>query len=103
MLAIIEEILAELGCASVTIATTVDQAVALSNARVFDVAMLDVILDDEESTPVADALAARGVPFVFSTGHGAHAIGNNHRYRPMLRKPYRFEELVDIFTRLLNG
>jgi hypothetical protein len=39
------------------------------DARVFDAAMLDVNLNGNKSYPVADALAARGVPFVFSTGY----------------------------------
>src|ERR1700730_12848300 len=69
ILMIIEDMLADLGCESVTDAATVDQALALIDAQVFDAAMLDMNLNGKNSHPVADALAARGVPFVFSTGY----------------------------------
>ena len=69
ILMIIEDMLADLGCESVTAAATVDQALALIDAQVFDAAMLDMNLNGNKSHAVADALAARGVPFVFSTGY----------------------------------
>ena len=74
ILMIIEDMLADLGCESVTAAATVDQALALIDAQVFDAAMLDMNLNGNNSHPVADALAARGVPFVFLTGYDARAI-----------------------------
>ena len=39
------------------------------DAEAIDAAVLDVNLKGQKSYPVADALAARGVPFVFSTGY----------------------------------
>jgi hypothetical protein len=49
------------------------------DARVFDAAMLDVNLNGNKSYPVADALAARGVPFVFSTGYSDHGMREGYR------------------------
>ena len=69
ILMMIEDMLADLGCESVTAAATVDQALALIDAQTFDAAMLDMNLNGNKSYAVADALAARGVPFVFSTGY----------------------------------
>src|SRR5580658_4547678 len=65
----IEDMLADLGCESVTAAATIQQALALIDTQVFDAAMLDVSLNGYKSHDVAEALAARGVPFVFSTGY----------------------------------
>ena len=39
-----------------------------------DGAILDVNLRGEMAYPVADALVARGIPFVFTTGYDAHAV-----------------------------
>ena len=100
VLLLIEEILAELG-ASVAAAATVPEALALIDAQVFDVATLDVNLNGTTSYPVADALAARGVPFVFSTGYSDHALKIGYRDRPVLTKPFKPQELVDTCLRLL--
>jgi CheY-like chemotaxis protein len=102
ILMIIEDMLGDLGCEAVTAAATVDQALALINTQVFDAAMLDMNLNGNKSRAVADALAARGVPFVFSTGYSTLNITDGYRDRPVLKKPFPFEELVEILTRLLS-
>ena len=38
------------------------------DAEAIDAAVLDINLNGQKNYPVADALAARRVPFVFSTG-----------------------------------
>src|SRR5476651_29947 len=83
ILMIIEDMLADLGCQSVTTAATVGQALTLIDTRVFDAAMLDMNLDGDRSPAVADALAAHGVPFVFSTGYSGRDIREGHRDRPV--------------------
>ena len=98
----IETTLADLGCESVAAAATVDQALGLIGTQAFDAAVLDVTLNGDQSYPVADALAARGVPFAFSTGYGNDGIMDEYRERPLLRKPYQVAGLVEIFTRLLE-
>ena len=102
VLMLIEDMLADLGCKSVTAAATVDQALALIDAQVFDAAMLDLNLNGNKSHPVAAALVARGVPFVFSTGYTAHDMREGYRDRPLLKKPFQYEELIEVFTRLLS-
>ncbi len=98
----IEDMLADLGCQSVTVAATIDQALALIDEQVFDAAMLDMNLKGANSDRVADALAARGVPFVFSTGNSSRDMRDGFRDRAVLRKPFKYEELTDILTRLLS-
>lgn len=101
VLLMIENMLADLGCESVTAAATVDQALALIDAQCFDVAMLDVNLNGKKSYPVADALAARGVPFFFSTGYSDHGIKDDYRDRLVLNKPFQCEKLVELLTSLM--
>jgi len=102
LLMTIEEVLADLGCESVTAAATVDQAVALINARTFDAAMVDVNLKGDKSYPVADALIARGVPFVFASGYGDHGMREDYRGQPVLKKPYKFRELAEVLVQLVS-
>jgi CheY-like chemotaxis protein len=98
-----QDMLADLGCELVSAAATVEQALALIDAQIFDVAVLDMNLNGDKSHLVADALAAHGVPFVFSTGYTAHDMREGYRDRPVLRKPFRYEDLDEILTRLLTG
>lgn len=98
----VEDMLADLGCESVSAAATVAQALALIDTQAFDAAMVDVNLDGRKSYVVADALAARGVPFVFSTGYSGQSLDDGYRDRPVLGKPYRVADLVEILTRLLR-
>ena len=51
VLMMIEDMLADLGCESVTAAATVDQALALIDAQVFDAAMLDMNLNGSTAIP----------------------------------------------------
>lgn len=97
----IEDALADLGCTSVSAASSVDQALDLIKAQAFDAAMVDVNLNGRKSYPVADALAALGVPFVFSTGYSGQTLDEGYRDRPMLGKPYREADLVAMLDRLL--
>jgi CheY-like chemotaxis protein len=102
MLMIIEDMLAELGCESVTAAATVDQALVLIDTQVFDAAMVDINLNGNKSHDVADALAARDVPFVFSPGYSALDMSEGYRDRPVLKKPFPYENLAEVLSGLLS-
>ena len=56
------DMLDDLGCAIVGPATSVNQALAMIDAEAIDAAVLDVNLNGQMSYPIADVLAARGVP-----------------------------------------
>jgi len=102
ILLMIEHKLKELGCESVTAAATIDKALALIEGNVFDAAMVDMNLKGQDSRPVTDALAARGVPFMYCTGNRVEDTMVALIDRPVLRKPIQSEDLVDILTRLLS-
>ncbi|HVR90803.1 MAG TPA: response regulator [Novosphingobium sp.] len=99
----IEAALGDLGCAAIFAAPTVDRALALVEAKRFDVAILDVNLgaSDQTSYRVADALALRSIPFVFSTGYSDKSIDARFLDRPVLQKPYLDEELGAALAGLL--
>ena len=52
-----------------------------------DGAVLDINLGGERVYPVAEALRARGVPFVFVTGYDPGAVPEAHAAAPVLSKP----------------
>ena len=71
-------------------------SVATALARVeqggIDAAILDVNLrGGERSTPIAEALAARGIPFVFATGGSDDSLDVRFRDRPHLSKPFTMD------------
>jgi CheY-like chemotaxis protein len=58
-----------------------------------DLAILDVNVAGEPIYPVAEALAQRSIPFVFSTGYGSAGIRDAFRDRPVLQKPFAQHDL----------
>lgn len=101
VLLMMEDMLNDLGCESVATAATVDQALALIEAQSFDLALLDMNLNGNQTYSVADALAAHEVPFAFSTGYSGHGIREGYRERPMLKKPFMEWHLSAVLTRLI--
>ncbi len=99
----IEDMLADLGCKDVIAAPSIAKALALIDAQSFDVAMLDANLGKETSEPVADALAARDIPFFFATGHRDLGFGDRHKDRPVLRKPFQLTDVARSFHQVLSA
>ncbi len=99
---LLEDLLQELGCHVVEIASRVETAITSIRARIFDVAILDVNLKGETSYPVADVLELRKVPFLFATGYGTEAIPDKYRQRTILQKPFRKQELEEALLRALQ-
>jgi CheY-like chemotaxis protein len=57
-------------------------------------ASLDVNLAGQLVFPVADALLARGIPFIFSTGYDLRAIPEMYRGIPRCEKPVTAETVA---------
>jgi CheY-like chemotaxis protein len=102
ILMMIEDMLADLGCETVVAAASVEQALTKMETHAFDVAMLDANLSGSSSDPIADALAARNVPFFFATGQ-RNGKGQSDRYpnRPVLKKPFGLEDLQESLRQVL--
>jgi CheY-like chemotaxis protein len=76
------------GYAVAGLARSVEAALATLRHETVDAALLDINLQGELVYPVANALAERGVPFVFVTAHPSKDIPEKHRHRPVVPKPY---------------
>ncbi len=92
--ALLEDQLEALGCVAAGTAHGLDEA--MDKARVIDadVALLDLSLGGQSSTPVASLLESRDIPFVLATGYGAGDVPSGLRDRPVLHKPFRQEQLA---------
>src|SRR5437016_14192166 len=88
---LLEDMLGELGYAIVAEAGRLDEALEAVRSADFDLAILDVNLNGQPIAPVADALAARGTPFVFATGYGDRGLPDEHRDRPVLENPFALD------------
>jgi len=100
----VEDMLADLGCTAVDVAGTVAQGLALVEAPQppLDGAILDVNIGGEKVYPVAEALAARGIPFIFATGYGIAGIAEAFAHVPALAKPYEPHALERILAGALH-
>jgi DNA-binding response OmpR family regulator len=99
---LIEDALAELGCEVAGIASRFDDALAKAQSLPFDVAILDVNLDGHRSFPIAEALARRGVAFLFATGYGMAGLPAGATGAPVLEKPFRLQDLRDALEAALK-
>jgi len=73
-------------------ADSVETALAQIEGASIDAAILDVNLRlGEKSTAVAEALAARDIPFVFATGGTEDGVDERFRDRPRLMKPFTMD------------
>ncbi|MBI3705898.1 MAG: response regulator [Rhizobiales bacterium] len=100
---LLEDMLADNGYAVAAAVGTIAEASQFATAGAFDVAILDVNVDDEEVYPVADILEQRGLPFVFVTGYGEGILPAKYRSRPALQKPFQSEQLKSTLAELLKA
>lgn len=92
---LLEDMLVELGCEVLWTAHRVGKALDLVARSTPDAAVLDVNIAGDEVYPVAQALAARNIPFVFTTGYGTRGLHDPWRDRPIVQKPFQVEHLSD--------
>ena len=63
-----------------------------------DTAVLDLNLGGEMVFPLADALEARAIPFVFLTGYEQWTWGEHHAGVPRLEKPVDIQEVARVLA-----
>jgi CheY-like chemotaxis protein len=101
---LVEDMLADLGCSVVGPAHGLEAALRLVDNEVgLDAALLDVNLGGQPVFAVADALRARGVPAIFSTGYGEAGLREVDAGSPVLQKPFRAGDLARALTEALSG
>ncbi|QIG96794.1 response regulator [Bradyrhizobium sp. 6(2017)] len=97
------EMLEELGHTVAAEAGHLEQAVHLANSSEFDFAVLDINLAGKSSSPVAEIIRTRKLPFIFSTGYGASGIPPDFADVRSLQKPFTIEALGRTVDELMRG
>ena len=96
----LEDFLDSLGHRVVATTDEIDEALARAEDDGIDVAILDVHLKDGKNIwPVADRLAARGIPFILATGGHTEPPPAVHADAPVLAKPYTIDAIEPALDR----
>lgn len=89
------------GCDVVGPFSNLETGLTAARSAAIDGAVLDVNLRGYPVFPIADALRARGIPFVFCTGYAASSTVMLRAYDgvPRLEKPFEEATLVEAIRR----
>jgi CheY-like chemotaxis protein len=96
---LIEDMLVDIGCKCVDVASSVESALEVLEKAEPDFAMLDINLNGKRSFPIADVLLSRQIPFVFLSGYGSRGIDGAYSGAKILQKPF---QLGDLETALMD-
>lgn len=101
----VEDMLIDLGCVVVGVAGTVEKGIAIASSTdvALDGAVLDVNIGGEAVFPVAEALTARGVPFIFATGYGTDGLEPRYAWRPTVAKPFLLRTLEQALLEIASS
>jgi DNA-binding NtrC family response regulator len=94
------DIVSALGASWVSV-SRVAKAVALIATESFDACILDMNLAGTPADDVADALSARDIPFIITTGYAVDGIAEKYRGLPRLPKPYLPEHVESALLSVL--
>ncbi len=97
-----EDMLMELGYTVLGPVARLDRALEMVRRETFDGAILDININGGDTYPVAEALAARDVPFAFSTGYGPQSLQARYRDRPTLQKPFQLDDLQKLLEEVFS-
>lgn len=95
---LLEDMLGDLGYTIAGAVGRIDDAIKLARTGEFDMAILDVNLNGQTVSPVAEILEERGLPFVFATGYGERGLPERFMNRLTLQKPFQQENLSKILS-----
>lgn len=99
---LIEDAIAELGLVALGSANRVKSALRLLKSHNPQGALLDLNLGGEPVYPVAEALAARNIPFAFITGYGRSGVIPAYADRPLLQKPFMTAQIQSVVRKLME-
>jgi DNA-binding response OmpR family regulator len=99
---LVEAWLVDMGHQPVGPAHSLGEALALVGADL-DAAIVDLTLGNESGRPVAEALAARGAPFIYATGGYEDELADMPRGRGVLMKPFGFTAFEAAIQTMLSA
>ena len=96
------ELLQEVGCVVVGPAPNMAAARELIEAGEFDAAVMDIHIRGVRVFPLCETLAAKGVPFLLTSGYADRSMPDKWNDRPRVQKPYTLEQLKDALAGVLS-
>lgn len=99
----LRDVLEDLGCEIAAVCTTLQHAMETANSIDFDVAILDVNLNGEQTTAVGIALHDRDIPFIFSTGYGRSGVPAQFSHYPLIEKPFSDTDVEASLQHAMTG
>lgn len=99
----LEDTLTDFGMVVAGAARTLSDALRLAQTAAFDLALLDVNIGHDKIDPVADAIHARGIPFIFTTGCGRAGLPEAFSQQAIIEKPFYVEEILRALREELTG
>ena len=98
------DLLEDLGCEVVGPAPNMAAARELLDGDAeIDAAMMDVHIRGERVFPLCDALEAKGVPFLLTSGYADWQMPDKWGDRPRLAKPYTIGQVEEALAALLDS
>ncbi|MCK1665571.1 response regulator [Bradyrhizobium sp. 153] len=91
----------ELGHRVAAEAGSVDLGQSLAETEDYDCAILDINLHGTNVLPVAEAVAGRGIPFLFLSGYGSGGVPDAFKGVPVLNKPCSSDALMRVLAVIL--
>jgi CheY-like chemotaxis protein len=98
----IERILEAAGTREIITISRNQDALARLQSESFDIALLDLKLNGDNSLPVAERLTALAVPFIFITGASAQAVPAGFRAVPVVIKPFDGDTLLGALQKTIG-
>src|SRR3984893_16910440 len=99
---LLADMVGELGYTIAAEAAQIEEALEAARNTAFDIAILDVHLNGRPISPVSDALAERGRPFIFVTGYSDPAVAELHANRTVLKTPFQLGSAIQHLHRQLG-
>jgi|SRR5579884_1308719 len=97
------DLLIELGCEVAGPAPNMAAARELIETEEIDAALLDVHIRGERVFPLCEVLAAKGIPFILTSGYADWTMPEKWRDRPRLQKPYTLGAVEEALARLFSN
>lgn len=100
---VVEDMLFNLGAATVWHAADVDDALALLRDHRPGIAVIDINLAGEPAYPVAERLQAADIPFIFVTGYSGRDVHRRWADHARVQKPFRPSTLAVALRAVLDA
>jgi CheY-like chemotaxis protein len=95
-------ILREAGCRIAGPAEDICEALNLIDGDTIDAAILDVKIAGSSTLPVAQELARRNIPYVFTSGNKSRRLDQRCAPAKVITKPYSAEHIVEVLLGLMG-